>query len=190
MGEQPAERAPDPLVIPIDELVAENASLLEVDADLLTRLAEFEKIGMDGDTLGRAMDMAFMKPHRTAAMLGRREEFPDQETVSFAEALRLAQEAERSGIAYRLTDNPNLTWMVPLSERARAAVKSDVTYAERRHRYQRELYTPWYRSMQSRLIVCVARLAAGRPLERSRPTRALQQWQALQHFHDETAEIE
>lgn len=191
MGEQSAEHTPSPLAVPIESLVAEKASLSVADAELLTRLARFEQIGMDDGTLGNAMDMAFMRPHRTAAIVSRREELPDQESAAFIKALRLAREADHSGIAYRLTENSNLTWMVPLSDQARAAVRSDIIFTERQHHYQQDgLYAPWYRFMQSRLIVCVARLAAGKPLEHARPSRVLQRWQALRNEQDLSADVE
>jgi hypothetical protein len=181
MEELRAEQSPERTTIPIEEIIP---GIGEADADMFQRLASFEGLAIDDGVLARAMDMAFHEPYHTAAMIRDPGLIPSSEGPLFTPAIGLAYEAQRSGVAYRITDNPRVTWKLPLSQQAIAVVKRDVEFSQRRDLYQQTLYEPWFRSMQSRLIVCVARVSAGKEMERVRPTRSMQEWLNLRRLSD------
>ena len=159
---QPEDEAK--LVHPITELVP---GIAEADAALLTRLAGFDQhvSAMSSDFAHHmpwAVDQAYMHPHHTAKLI--REEAQMGPVVT--DALRLGYEVQRSGIAYRVSANPNLTWMATLNDDAIRTVRQDKVFMARRTAYMFEPNAPWlYQRMQSRLLVCLAWMAEGKPME-------------------------
>lgn len=155
------------LVHPITEIVP---GISEHDADLLTRIALFDQrmgnIPVDSDELGYLMpwslDQAYMHPHSTAQLL------QPASTLNplHQDGLRLGQEAERTAIAYRVTANSHITWMASINDAAYRVIRGDRIFMARRDAYSYEPNAPWlYRRMQSRLLICIAWMAEGKPME-------------------------
>lgn len=160
--DQPEQAAQ--LKYPITEIVTD---ISEHDADILTRIAQLDqRRSASAEDLGHlipwAMDQAFMHPHASAQLISEESTFEPL----YKEALKLCVEAERSGIAHRVSANPNLRWMARLNDAAVKVVKQDRVFSARKDAHTFEPNAPWlYRKMQSRLMVCIAWMAEGKPME-------------------------
>lgn len=150
-------------VVPITELVTD---ISERDANLITDIAaldqKYENISHElSGLMPWALDRAFMRPHRTAQMLrdaGR----PKLHT----EALSHAQVVQRSGIAYTVSANPKISWMSRVTDNTYAVLREDRIFSERRDKYSGEPNAPWlYQHMQSRLLLCLARMMEGKEMQ-------------------------
>jgi hypothetical protein len=150
-------------VVPIYELVND---ISEADADLITQIAGLdERLSKISDELRGmvpwALDQAFLHPHGTAQML--RE--PGQRKLR-NQALQLATDIARSGIAYRVSANPKLSWMARITDDTYTVLREDRIFRDRKDKYSREPNAPWlYKEMQSRLFVCLARMMEGKEME-------------------------
>jgi hypothetical protein len=152
------------LKYPITELMTD---ISEYDADVLTRIASLDqrmstsKVDL-AHLMPWAMDHAFMHQHASAQLI------TNESTIEpgSKEALRLCVEAERSGIAYRVTANPRISWMARLNDDALKVIRQDRVFTARRDAHSFEPNATWlYKKMQSRLLVCIAWMAEGRPME-------------------------
>jgi hypothetical protein len=148
---------------PITELVTD---ISDGDVALLTDIAGYDhKLTTISAELRNVMpwaqDEAFLHPHRTAVQLR-----GTSIDTYHMRALQLANRAARSGIAYRVSSNPRIYWMARLTDEAIATVNQDRVYRDRR---ERQTYQPnepvLYHRMQSRLMMCLAWMAEGRPME-------------------------
>lgn len=152
------------LKYPITEIVTD---ISEHDADILTRIAVLDQrhsaASVDlAHLMPWAMDQAFLHQHASTQLLREDSTFEPL----YREALELCVEAERSGIAYRVSANPNLRWMARLNDDAVRVVKQDRIFSARKDAHAFEASAPWlYRKMQSRLLVCIAWMAEGKPME-------------------------
>lgn len=165
---QPAQpESESKLAYPITEIVP---GISEYDADLLTRIAQYDQLmgntPVDREELAYlmpwALDQAYTRPHATAQFL------QPESTLSPAlqQGLRLGYEAQRSDIAYRVTANQRITWMARINGTAYQVVMGDRIFAARRNDHMFEPNAPWlYRKMQSRLLICIAWMAEGKPME-------------------------
>lgn len=160
-------------VVPISDLVDD---ISEADADLITQIAALDQShGHVSQELNGlmpwALDQAFMHPHKAAQELLK----PGQSRLR-TEALRLAQRVERSGIAYRVSANPKLQWMSRVTDDTYTVLRNDRVFRERRDRYSREPNARWlYKNMQSRLLLCLARMMEGREMDVRRIHPTIQQ---------------
>src|SRR6185437_11270173 len=116
------------LKYPITEIVTD---ISEHDADILTRIALFDqRMSAVSEDLAHlmpwSMDHAFMHPHKTAQLLR------EDSAFAYKEALRLCQEAERSGMAYRISANPRLHWMARLNDDAVRTIRQDRIFSARK----------------------------------------------------------
>lgn len=155
------------LAYPITEIVP---GISAHDADLLTRIAQFDQLmgntPVDREELAYlmpwALDQAYTRPHATAQLLR------PESTLSpvLQQGMRLGQEAERSDIAYRVTANQRITWMARINGTAYQVVMGDRIFTARRNDY---MFKPnersLYRKMQSRLLICIAWMSEGKPME-------------------------
>lgn len=152
------------LKYPITEIVTD---ISEHDADILSRIAQLDqRHSAAAEDMAHlmpwAMDQAFLHPHKSAQLISDESDFEPL----YKEALRLCVEAERSGIAYRVSANPRLSWMARLNDDAVRVVKQDRIFSARKDEHTFEPNAPWlYRRMQSRLMVCIAWMAEGKPME-------------------------
>ena len=160
--EQPEQETQ--LKYPITEIVRDISAY---DADLLTRIAELDqRVSAPTTDLAHlipwAMDHAYMHPHRSAQLITEESDFEP----TYKQALQLCVEAERSGIAYRVSANPRLHWMARLNDDAVKVIQQDKLFTARKDAHAFEASAPWlYRKMQSRLLVCIAWMAEGKPME-------------------------
>jgi hypothetical protein len=175
-------------VVPISELVDD---ISEADAALITTIASLNQshIKTHADLSGLmpwALDQAFMHPHATAQELFHPK--PGLSTLR-TEALRHAQKVERSGIAYRVSGNPKLQWMARVTDDTYAVLRNDRVFRDRRDKYSREPNASWlYKSMQSRLLLCLAWMMEGKEMDVRRIHPTIQQRIAAEsmQFLDET----
>lgn len=162
-------------VVPIYELIDD---ISDADATLITRIASLNQshIQTHAELSGLmpwALDQAFMHPHATAQELLNPK--PGQSALR-AEALRHAQKVERSGIAYRVSGNPKLQWMSRVTNDTYAVLRNDRIFRERKDKYSREPNASWlYRSMQSRLLLCLAWMMEGKEMDVRRIYPTIQQ---------------
>lgn len=152
-------------VVPITELVDD---ISEADADLITTIAALhhKHIKTHAELSGLmpwALDQAFMHPHATAQELLHPEL---GHSPLRTEALRHAQAVAKSNIAYRVSGNTKLMHMARVTEETYAVLRNDRVFRDRRDKYSREPNASWlYKSMQSRLVLCLAWMMEGQEMD-------------------------
>lgn len=149
------------------------------DAACLAELGDIvRQVGSDA-TIQELLDSAFINPHTSAGILrynATRADEQDDLFVSELHARRLALNAARNGLAWRITANSSIKEMIPITPEAIPALKQDFEFRERSQTYQcRPTDRYSYLRMQSRLLGFSAAVLAG--VERMQPPHP-------KHFED------